>query len=182
MFNTIVQPTGVYANLAHKMPQNFPAKATMQAIQPEAQQSKAKESRPVVSKQKTQKRKTGIFPKLVILAFVATGVIWGIPAINKAILNAENNLPKQEKELKKKIQKLISKGAETVQSDKISLEKEEKRFELKKRIFNKINKTPALNTIKGKLASAAEFMESKIKKPFRTFVQNHIFGFVKRNV
>lgn len=191
MFNTTIQP-GIWGDFVQKTSQKkgfssnvatekiYDSPAQNQTAKIQTQKS-VKNFQTIDNKEISQKnkKKIGVLPKLIMLAFATIAVIWGIPALNNALIKKEKNLPRLKKRYERKIRILNNKGEDAVLRDKKDYEKKIRRIDFQKNIFEKINKTTGLRNIKEKFSNVANYIESKVQKPFKTFMQKHIFGFIK---
>jgi len=196
MFNTIIQPTGVYGSLPVKAQVGKDGAVSVQNSANAANSSTSGFNN--VQKQTTSaatpsiksenpdnieekpKKKNKLFVNIVILTFAVIGFIWGLPAIKNAINKKEMGLPKLEKQLIKKEQELLAKGEDIVEKDRKALEKERKTLERNKKIFKTINENPFLSKVKNKFMKFSEDIESKIRRPFSKFVRENVFNYSKK--
>ncbi len=186
MFNTI-QPKGIWGDFVQKTAQQNNFSQNTKTYQNQIQPNQIRPQKPVVSSQiqnkeekQTEKNKFGFFPKLVFLSTAIIAVIWSIPALNKALTKKEKSLPRLERKYNRKIKAFANKEEGLVSNQKKIFEKKLKQVKFQKKIFGKINQTPVLKNAKNRFERAANYIESRIQKPFKTFMQKHVFSFIKK--
>lgn len=175
MFNKIIQPTGIYGNLSIR-----PQSQGQNPLSTQNPSQNINEKNMSAQNSDNKKKGLGLTTKMVIIAFAAIGIIWGFPAIKKIGINKKNSLKDREIKILEKSKELSKQGNNALEKEKKVLEKNKKTLERDKKLFEKINNTPFLNTAKKQFIKVSDFLESKIQRPFKTFMQNHIFAFVKK--